>query len=125
MHYHKMATYIYQGSGSSSLPLIHHFLEATSRFNDDRQIPMTEGVEWGLLHIVKTSHQQRLPLGPLTMIWVGSLPFCDETLGFTHSQGVMANNWDGVNLGLLCIDICKALKRGIGDKKWKDLSKLV
>ena len=34
----------------------------------------------------------------------------------------MANDQDFVDLGLSCADICKALKRGMGEKKLEDLS---
>ena len=37
----------------------------------------------------------------------------------------MANDQDYVDLGLSCADICKALKRGMGEKKLDDLSKSV
>ena len=37
----------------------------------------------------------------------------------------MANDQDCVDLGMSCADICKALKRGMGDKKSEDLSKSV
>ena len=37
----------------------------------------------------------------------------------------MANDQDYVDLGLSCADICKALERGMGDKKLGDLSKSV
>ena len=37
----------------------------------------------------------------------------------------MVNERDYVNLGLSCADICKALKRGMGEKKLEDLSKPV
>ena len=37
----------------------------------------------------------------------------------------MANDQDYVDLGLSCVDICKALKRGMGEKKLVDLSKSV
>ena len=37
----------------------------------------------------------------------------------------MANDQGYVDLGLSCADICKALKRGMGDKKLEDLSKSV
>ena len=37
----------------------------------------------------------------------------------------MANEQDFVDLGLSCADICKALKRGMGETKFEDLSKTV
>ena len=37
----------------------------------------------------------------------------------------MANDQDYVDLGLSCADICKALKRGMGEKKLDDLSESV
>ena len=37
----------------------------------------------------------------------------------------MINEQDYVELGLCCADICKALKRGVGEKKLEDLSKSV
>ena len=37
----------------------------------------------------------------------------------------MANDQDYVDLGLSCADICKALERGMGDKKLNNLSKSV
>ena len=37
----------------------------------------------------------------------------------------MANEQDYVDLGLSCADICKALKRGMGEKKLDDVSKSV
>ena len=37
----------------------------------------------------------------------------------------MANDQDYVDLGLSCADICKALKRGMGEKELDDLSKSV
>jgi hypothetical protein len=37
----------------------------------------------------------------------------------------MVNEQDYVELGLYCADICKALRRGMGDKKLDDLSKSV
>ena len=45
--------------------------------------------------------------------------------GFTLLQDTMANDQDYVDLGLSCADICKALERGMGDKKLNDLSKSV
>ena len=45
--------------------------------------------------------------------------------GFTRSQDTMANDRDYVDLGLSCANICKALERGMGDKKLNDLSKSV
>ena len=43
----------------------------------------------------------------------------------THSQDTMANEQDFVELGLFCANICKSLKRGMGDKTLDDLSKSV
>ena len=40
----------------------------------------------------------------------------------TRSQDTMANEQDFVELGLFCTNICKALKRGLGDKTLDDLS---
>ena len=37
----------------------------------------------------------------------------------------MANEQDFVDRGLSCADICKALKRGMGETKLEDLSKSV
>ena len=37
----------------------------------------------------------------------------------------MANEQDYVDLGLSCADICKALERGMGEKKLDELSKSV
>ena len=37
----------------------------------------------------------------------------------------MANEQDYVELGLSCASICKALERGMGEKKLDDLSKSV
>ena len=37
----------------------------------------------------------------------------------------MANDQDYVDLGMSCADICKALKRGMGEKKLEDLSESV
>ena len=37
----------------------------------------------------------------------------------------MANEQDYVDLGLSCADICKGLKRGMGETKFEDLSKSV
>ena len=37
----------------------------------------------------------------------------------------MANDQEYVDLGLSCADICKALERGMGDKKLNDLSESV
>ena len=37
----------------------------------------------------------------------------------------MANDQDYVDLGLSCADICKALERGMGEKKLNDLDKSV
>ena len=37
----------------------------------------------------------------------------------------MANDQDYVDLGLSCANICKALERGMGEKKLNDLSKSV
>ena len=37
----------------------------------------------------------------------------------------MANEQDYVELGMSCADICKALDRGMGEKKLDDLSKSV
>ena len=37
----------------------------------------------------------------------------------------MANEQDYVELGMSCADICKALDRGMGEKKLEDLSKSV
>ena len=37
----------------------------------------------------------------------------------------MANDQDYVDLGLSCADICKALERGMGEKKLDDLNKSV
>ena len=38
---------------------------------------------------------------------------------------MMVNERDYVELGLFCVKICKALERGMGKKKSKDLSKSV
>ena len=43
----------------------------------------------------------------------------------TRRQDTMVNEQDYVELGLFCADICKALKRGMGEKKLDDLSKSV
>ena len=45
--------------------------------------------------------------------------------GFTFLQDTMANDQEYVDLGLSCADICKALERGMGDKKLNDLSESV
>ena len=45
--------------------------------------------------------------------------------GLIHSQDTMANKQDYVDLGLSCVDICKALERGMGEKKLNELSKSV
>ena len=37
----------------------------------------------------------------------------------------MANRADYVELGLACADVCKALQRGLGEKKLDDLSQSV
>ena len=37
----------------------------------------------------------------------------------------MANEQDYVELGLYCADICKALERGMGEKKLDELSRSV
>ena len=37
----------------------------------------------------------------------------------------MANDQEYVDLGLSCANICKALERGMGDKKLNDLNKSV
>ena len=37
----------------------------------------------------------------------------------------MANDQDYVDLGLSCANICKALERGMGEKRLNDLSKSV
>ena len=43
----------------------------------------------------------------------------------TRSQDTMVNEQDYVELGLSCADVCRALRRGMGDKKLDDLSKSV
>ena len=45
--------------------------------------------------------------------------------GLTLSQDTMANKQDYVDLGLSCADICKALERGMGEKKLDDVNKSV
>ena len=44
---------------------------------------------------------------------------------FTRRQDTMANEQDFIDIGLSCVDICKALERGMGDKSLDDLSKSV
>ena len=43
----------------------------------------------------------------------------------THGQDTMANEADFVDVGLFCVDICKALDRGMNGKKLDDLSQSV
>ena len=61
----------------------------------------------------------------LAMIRVSPLLFCGKDLKFTHLQDTMVNEQDYIALGLACADICKALERGMGEKKLDDLSKSV
>ena len=61
----------------------------------------------------------------LAMIRVGPLLFYGKNFKFTHLQDTMVNEQDYVDLGLACADICKALERGMGEKKLDDLSKSV
>ena len=60
----------------------------------------------------------------LMMIRV-SLPPAMRRRRLTRRQDTMVNEQDYVELGLFCADICKALKRGMGEKKLDDLSKSV
>jgi len=53
----------------------------------------------------------------LTMIRV-RLIFCDGIPKFTCSQDSMVNELDYVELGLFCVDICRALDRGMGERNW-------
>ena len=61
----------------------------------------------------------------LTMIRVSPISSELRHFKFTHLQDTMVNEQDYVDLGLSCADICKALKRGMGEKKLEDLSKSV
>lgn len=61
----------------------------------------------------------------LTIIKVCSLLFRDEMLQFTCNQESVVNELDYVELGLFCVDICRALNRGMDGKKLDDLSQSV
>ena len=43
----------------------------------------------------------------------------------TRHQDTMVNEQGFIKLGLFCVDICEALKRGIGEKRLDDLNKSV
>lgn len=58
----------------------------------------------------------------LAMIKVRFFHSAEMYTRFTFVQDSMANEQDFVNLGLHCADICKALERGINEKKLDDLS---
>jgi len=45
--------------------------------------------------------------------------------GFTRSQDSMANQVAYVELGLFCVDVCKALDRGIKGRRLKGISQPV
>ena len=60
----------------------------------------------------------------LTMIRV-RLIFCNGIHRLTRSQDSMVNELDYVELGLFCVDICRALDRGMGGKKLDDVSRSV
>ena len=62
----------------------------------------------------------------ITMIRVGFPLACGETFrAHISRQDTMANEQDYVDLGLSCADICKALERGMGEKKLDDFNKSV
>jgi len=62
----------------------------------------------------------------LTMVRVRFLLFCGIMgLGFTCVQDSMINERDYVELGLGCVDICRALDRGMSGKRLDDLSQSV
>ena len=42
-----------------------------------------------------------------------------------HSQDKIANDQDCVDLGVLCADVCDALKRGTDGKRTEELSESV
>ena len=44
---------------------------------------------------------------------------------FKHSQDKMANEQDCVDLGILCADVCDALRRGTGGRRAEELSESV
>ena len=44
---------------------------------------------------------------------------------FTHIQDSMSNKTDYVELGLACVEICEALKRGTEGRKLDDLNQSV
>ena len=61
----------------------------------------------------------------LTIIRVTFHLFRDGYPMLIRSQDTMTNERDYVELGLSCADICRALERGMGEKKLEDLSKSV
>ena len=129
----KMNAHLYQGSESPTLPL--------GGFDHDRPIPTTE-------------EERRLPLSPdiiINMVNIGKQassvtpsPAVSSTIAIlfhhdsgtfpflyremfqpTDSQDNMANGQDCVNLGILCANVCDALKQGTKGKKLGDLSEPV
>ena len=61
----------------------------------------------------------------LAMIRVSPFSPAIRDRRLTHNQDTIVNEQDYVELGLSCADICKALKRGMGDKKLNELSQSV
>ena len=45
--------------------------------------------------------------------------------GFTRTQDTMSNKSEYVELGLICAEVCGALKRGMNGKELDDLSQPV
>ena len=61
----------------------------------------------------------------LTMIRVRFSSFTVTYCGFTLNQDSMANEADYVELGLACADVCKALDRGMNERRMDELSRSV
>ena len=61
----------------------------------------------------------------VTMIRVGTLPAVARRSRLRGSQDTMANEQDYIDLGLSCVDIYKALKRGMDGKELEELNKSV
>ena len=61
----------------------------------------------------------------LTMIRVRSSSPRTECSVFTHGQDATINKLDYVELGLACVDVCRALDRGMNGRRMGELSQSV
>jgi len=130
---------LYWGSDSSSRPAPRTASSCTAlSFDHDHQFPTTEGAR-ELRLLVERSHRchgsrredlehhtskgrlrhRRRPSRNNQGILLPSAMRCSE---LTRSQESMINAMDYVELGLFCSDICRALDRGMNEKKLNDLS---